>query len=547
MKKIIIILLSILNGMVLSSCTLTEILEQNSFEDILGENPIKSFINEISSDDTQVEDNITDIEVETESEMITAAEKSESNEDETFQNMITPAGTRVELTEDKSAVKGITLEKIGDFTPSKKILFSNGDLSGGLYPISDFICTANENDVFTMCDSKGNEIDNCGITNIYEPYDGYVILFQEGELISQSQLMTVNGDIVIPFAEIDINFLNERFLEIIVPEAITENAAEAILKISDSWISWGVQEGDILFKGYKKVFDLKTGEYVNNIEYYSNDSDIYACGDTLYVTDDHEYKMILDSNGNILAEGFKWCDIIGEMYSITYDNKSHTIYDSNMNKLFDCPVGINPYEIENAKFLLRYLSYDEENNLLYGVIDSSGNVLFEPKFNSIDEYNDGLFVVTIDKENSLRGLCDMNGSVIVPCEYEYIEYENGYYKGKKQDVAGYVLLDCEGNIIVETNNIEGLFSYKESKGLYYVLTLNTGEYSMEFEKKPSYLYHAFGLLTAYDKISCGYALFEYVNGTQLTEYVYEEFRYHNGCIYALRDDVYTIYQINYQY
>ena len=52
MKKIIIILLSILNGMVLSSCTLTEIFEQNSFEDILGENPIKSFISEISSDDT---------------------------------------------------------------------------------------------------------------------------------------------------------------------------------------------------------------------------------------------------------------------------------------------------------------------------------------------------------------------------------------------------------------------------------------------------------------------------------------------------------------
>lgn len=530
MKKVIIMLLSILNSIFLSGCTLTDILEVNPHENIQSYNTI------------------TDIEVQTKSETVTSADTDELNkDDESFANMITPAAPRVELTEDKSAVRGVTLEKIGSFTPQEELLFSHGDLSGGLYPLGDFICTADENDVFTMCDSEGNEIEDCIVTNVYEPYDGYIILFRDGELISQSQLMTADGDIIIPFSEINIEFLNERFLEIIVPEAVTENAAEAILKISDAWISWGVQEGDILFRGYKKVFDLETGEYVNNIEYHSNDSDIYACGDTLYVTDDHEYNMILDSSGNILAEGFKWCEIIGEMYKISDDFKAYTVYDSNMNKLFDCPAGINPYEIENAKYLFKYASYDEDNNSLYGVIDSSGNVLFEPKFEHIQEYNDGLFIVTMGNGDFLYSLCDMNGNVIVPCEYDYIGYENGYYKCTKQNNDGYVLLDCEGNKIADSDEYLKCFSYKESKGLFYVLSLNTGEYSMEFEKKPEELLYTFGIFTVYDKISGGYALFEYVNGTQLTEYVYDEFRYHDGCIYALSDGVYTIYKINYQY
>jgi len=532
MKKIFVITLLAVS-IFLSSCSGQSGKTNEDYKDQFGN--IQSDIN-TDGKDTDIETTVSE-------------DTSKPSDNETLTNTITPVGPKVELTEEETAVKGITLEKIGSITPQDEILFSKGDLSGGWYSIGDFICTSKEDGVFTMCDSEGNELENCMLVGASSPdYDGYVIILQKGELIPKSQLMTVSGDIIIPFSEINIEFLNERFLEIIVPEAITENAAEAVLRTSSSLFSSVVQEGDVFFKGYKKVFDLKTGEYVNNIEFRSNDSDIFACGDTLYVKDDHEYNMILDSDGNIITEGFKFCEVIGEMYKISFDYDNYALYDSNMNKVFEHPRTFTIYEIDNAKFLFEIMSDTEDNDFIKGVIDAYGNVLIEPKFDSIYEYNNGLFIVSIENENGIKlnGLSDINGNLIAPCEYQTLIYENGFYKGKKQDETGYVLLNSDGNII-STSSALDCFSYKESKGLYYVLALNTGEYQMEFERKPLEHLYAFGLLTAYDKINNGYALFEYVNGTQLTEYDYEAFKYHDGCIYALSGDTYTIYRINYQY
>ncbi len=484
----------------------------------------------------------TDANDSTDTEAISASDNGETKDNDKL--AITPVGPKVEFAENKTAIKGVTIEQIGNITPQKELLFSKGDL---VYAYGDFICTLDENDVFTMCDAQGNEIENCTFVGTEEPYKGYVIARQEGEMIPKSQLMTVSGDIIIPFSEVSINFLNERFLEIIVPESITENPAEAVLRLTASQLSFTVQEGDVLFKGYKRVFDLENGKYVDNIELCSNDSDIYACGDTLYVKDDHEYNMILDANGNIIAEGFKYCETVGGMYEITFDFETYALYDSNLNKTFEYDHTFGIYEIENAEALFTY--FDDE--FRRGVIDANGNVLFEPKFEGISSYNDGLFIVTIPNENEeygyLYGLCDLSGDLVVPCEYEMLVYENGFYKATKQNDAGYAILDSVGNIVVESSEYLDYYSYKESKGLFYVLALNSGEYQMEFERSPEKHIHAFGLLSAYDKISGGYALFEYIDGTQLTEYKYEDFKYHNGCIYALNNGVYTIYQINYQH
>ena len=468
-----------------------------------------------------------------------------ATDNEATANGIIPVGPRVECTEENNAIRGITLEKIGTITPQEKLYFSKGDL---FHAYADFICTANEDGSFTMCDSEGNEIENCTFTSIDEPYEGYVIVYNEGELIPKSQLMTINGDIIIPFSEICIEFLNERYLKIVVPEEITDNPAEAIMRITDSMLSLSIQEGDVLYKGYVKVFDLKTMEYVNTIELHSNESSVAACGDTLYVKDDHEYNMILDSDGNIITENFKSCEIIGEMYSITFDYENYALYDSNMNKYYAFSAQNSVYKLDNAKFLFETIDLLEDYSSVRGVIDLNGTVLIEPQFNYIYDYNDGLIMVNIQKDGiSLYGLCDMSGNMVVPFEYDYITYENGFYKCRRISDGGYVIVNADGKKITESPEAIDYFAYTESKGLFYVLVLNTGEYQMEFEKCPQEIQHAFGFMKAYDRISNSYALFEYVNGTQLTDYAYSDFKYHNGCIYALKDGTYTIYQINYQY
>lgn len=471
--------------------------------------------------------------------------QKQENIDETDVSVNTPANVSsapmTEFEEERTAVCGITLKELKSINPQKELLFSKGDL---LNAYGDFICTMDDAENFTICDSWGNELEDGLIVSAYEPYEGYLITLREGTLVDQTQLITSDGEIIIPYIEADIDFLNDRYLQITVPVEVTNNAAEAILRETDNLFSLGVQEGDILYKGYIKVFDLQTGEYVPGLELRTNDSDVAACGDTLYVRDDHEYNMILDANGNILAEGFQHCKIAGMLYIISYGYKSEAVYDSNLNKLFDSgDYYLNG--IDGAKYYLNCAGDD----YMDGVMDVSGSILIDAKYNFIKEYHDGLFVVNAETANGeqLYGLCDSNGNEILACEYDYLEYEQGYYRCKKGDA--YTLFAYDGKKIADLGEYaEGVFSYREEKGKFYVLVLNTGEYSMEFERKPQTLhYEEQKLFVAYDKLTDKYALFECVNGTQLTEYEYDEFKYHAGKVYARSGESYTIYEIQYQY
>ena len=107
---------------------------------------------------------------------------------------------------------------------------------------------------------------------------------------------------------------------------------------------------------------------------------------------------------------------------------------------------ITDYKVEKA--LENFLIIENKSGE-YGTINYEGDVLIEPKFDSIRELNDGIY---ISRKGYLYGLIDNKGYKILDLKYSYIEkFNNGFsiVREKSNSYQGlYGVIDINGNEII---------------------------------------------------------------------------------------------------
>ena len=132
-----------------------------------------------------------------------------------------------------------------------------------------------EGENYTFCDLKGNIVDNRPLEDIaYLGWDLYSVTFRDDGEINSTGLVTAEGEVLIPFDAAIVTFPDEqtedvrpRYILVYTGTEETANKDEALYYSTDREYAFSPNEEDKFYKGFLRIFDLETREYVNGLEF----------------------------------------------------------------------------------------------------------------------------------------------------------------------------------------------------------------------------------------------------------------------------------------
>lgn len=419
--------------------------------------------------------------------------------------------------------KSAELKEIGSFEV--------GDLrfSGG-----DFIYTIQGEDEIICHDYMGNKLFDGTVLNVYQMDDSGLFSFsvRDGDMVYQG-LMDSEGNEVFP-ADKGVGLfdnIDDRFFTAYFPEEVTEDEDEAIYYVTSSMFSFMPHDGDTLYKGTVKVFDSKTGKFLEKtaenfdprysveggiIHYYNEDMD------PVFVTEDDK---LLE-----LPSGYS---VTGEFLTV-YEDGNIVAYDHQLNKLFTSPYILS--DINGGSDFYRLIDTDNHTE---GLMYKNGEMVLKPEHNSISILCDGYLCYQPTDDYKKKGILKIDGTVLTEPIYEYVYYTDipGYFYAKNPDDT-YDILDGEGNVIRNSTSA-GLYTggYITEDGDNYFLVRSTGEFSLKFSYSSTYLDDQL-LFNSDEK-----AVYDLVTGEKLFEGVEKAYRIY-GYLYVIKDGKATVYEVN---
>lgn len=92
-----------------------------------------------------------------------------------------------------------------------------------------------------------------------------------------------------------------------------------------------------------------------------------------------------------------------------------------------------------------FFSARKEGNILYGVMDTAGNILIDNKYPYIEKISEKYYYVNSNKDGA--GIINYRGETIIPLQYaiNYIDTSDLHFIGYRAD-TGYALFDSSGRI-----------------------------------------------------------------------------------------------------
>ncbi|MGN1122318.1 MAG: WG repeat-containing protein [Eubacteriales bacterium] len=175
----------------------------------------------------------------------------------------------------------------------------------------------------------------------------------------------------------------------------------------------------------------------------------------------------IDSAGRIIVEP-KYVYVIGYFHS----DGEHSIVarfvdgelkwgviDLDGNEVIPCEyAGMFSYMGES-------IAFQREQSGLYGLMDYNGNILLEPTFNYIQEYDYKHSLVSAGEHGDALGVYSIPlGKMIIPAEYDNIDYDEHMISCEKAYSCKERYFDYDGNEL----NFDEYDSVNESEGLLYV-------------------------------------------------------------------------------
>lgn len=137
---------------------------------------------------------------------------------------------------------------------------------------------------------------------------------------------------------------------------------------------------------------------------------------------------------------------------------------------------------------------------LYGLMDFDGNILFEPKFRYISDYDPVHHLATVGEHEDAQGVYSIqNGEMLIPPEYDAIEYgekiifcEPTYtcydryfdYDGNELTFNGFTrVIEKDGNLEVYDGKHHGLIDYDHNILIPPVMNYHSGANMIELYRK----------------------------------------------------------------
>ena len=378
-----------------------------------------------------------------------------------------------------------------------------------------------EGENYTFCDLKGNIVDNRPLEDIaYLGWDLYSVTFRDDGEINSTGLVTAEGEVLIPFDAAIVTFPDEqtedvrpRYILVFTGTEETTNKDEALYYSTDREYAFSPNEEDKFYKGFLRIFDLETREYVNGLE----------CEKGYH----YDFAQVGD---NILVK-------VGDK-AVVYSPEGNPVYTEQTDLSY------------NSSYLL-----DKIDNK-YVIMDADGNQLSaSDTYTSILDYNSDDFLLQNDKKSVINadGKLVLNSNdgdtadSLVTQDGSVIASDSGVFAFDPLGLIGYgkkendtLITPC--NRIIENleENSGNLFFTRDDKASY--LILNTGEFTSANGCDSR------GVLTgviALENADHKFNLVDAFTGEELIGFKYDGVGYiNNDYIYCEDGDDIVIYKVN---
>lgn len=199
----------------------------------------------------------------------------------------------------------------------------------------------------------------------------------------------------------------------------------------------------------------------------------------------NDKHAIIDNHGKILTdfifEGVAGWPFISENRMIIKKNRENVCIDRNGNTIFKCSK-ISPI-FYYSEGLIPF-SYINDPNHKYGLIDSNGKIVLEPKYQEIKPFSNGL---TIIMNNNHYGVIDKSFKEIIPIKYTeiYLNPEEPELITARNEYGKYGFINNTGNVAIPFNfdnastfqnniaciEINGKFGYINAEGKQIIPTI----------------------------------------------------------------------------
>lgn len=209
--------------------------------------------------------------------------------------------------------------------------------------------------------------------------------------------------------------------------------------------------------------------------------------------------LLMDIEGNVLYENPKWSNrgsfgnirfpenkrwvnrnFHGGWKKIYADKTNLFVNEKGQEKCFSDYEQVDGFFAGYALAVKKVTAEDEDafrfggDYYHFGVIDSAGQEVFAPEWQSIAAHGDDPYLLVVRKDKQY-GLVDRRGKVILKSEYDYIESSASapYVQLKKNDKFG--LMTPKGDIVIEPR-YEEIWKSSEGKEKTWPLLVKEGEW-----------------------------------------------------------------------
>ena len=349
--------------------------------------------------------------------------------------------------------------------------------------------------------------------------------------VNHAGVVTMDGDILIPFNAALIDWAHstysdsERFLEVIYATDETTNRDECIIYSSNE-IRLGVGEGDTMYAGYARVYDVVERQFVEGVTLSNKDS-LKPCGNHFLIAQDGGMTTLYDAAGKAIAK-YEQVRYVGNGIFLIQEGSKYIMCDETANEIYSTEQNILQVTDSSSRY---FLETDKQYSQTF-VHDKQGKVVFSTEHRIISERDD---IFTVKNDDNKYGLMRVDGLRIVPCSsYSLTAIGYGYYRARNFETDQFTLIGPHG---VVAGNLTGYNFMQEKDGM--LLVLNTGEFTLPAE----------GMYELKDVLAYGgkdgmYGLFDLFTGEQLLPYEYKNISYGLGYVYANKGDEWVIFELS---
>lgn len=356
----------------------------------------------------------------------------------------------------------------------------------------------------------------------------------EGD-VNTVALVSATGEVLIPHEAASIEWLDSnddtvrRYLKVVYTTGTTDKEEECFIYFTNKIASINISDGDIMYKGYAKLYDTVKHQFVPDFQITNQDQ--YATkgvGNSFTYENEDETVSLYDADGKVLVTAGKYSESDGHAFFAKNDSSTTDVYN-DAGELMYSGENVSTLSGQGGVLMIR----DPETRECR-LTDYAGNTLTTEGYYIIYDVNEGLIRVgteTFDNERLL--MIDGTEVAVSTNKKNFIDIIPGYYYISRDD-GNSDIVNANGRVCDTADYASDLIVHNDA-GKYFVW--NHSEY--ELELNPEKTRKVLTGLVKTENADGKYGVYDLFTGNMVLEQLYDDLATSGQMIYGYNKETKT--------